>query len=38
MLMLTGFNPPAPLITLEHAVADFIQSIRAVYILDLKLH
>lgn len=27
MLMLTGFNPSAPLITLEHTVSDFIQSI-----------
>lgn len=38
MLMLTGFNLSVPLITLEHAVSDFIQSIQAVYILDLKLH
>lgn len=38
MLMLTGFNPSAPLITLEHTVSDFIKSIQAVYILDLKLH
>lgn len=38
MLMLTGFSPPASLITLKHAVAEFIQSIQAVYILDMKLH